>query len=309
MNRRPLDVVLLTALFWSAGCATPRPRPQIHSYACYYGSDRLEELAQFDLLVLQPNAYNPEDIAFLKSHGATVLAYISVGEDDELHRDSGTGPGGWAPWYLDQFTGPGFTKPGADKTPDTNAEWGSYYVDPSHPRWRKHTKEKIRELKKSGYDGVFVDTAQIPRNVFTIDTEKTIEKGMETLVRKLRTWWPSGYLLVNNGFEHLEEWKDTFDGLMLENFTEVSNGKIDPEHSEDMEKISRHINHYRQTLGHPWDVFTLDYLPNQKPLIAEALRRSQASGFLPAVYNTDRDSLDLKKLPLASGSGKEKIKN
>lgn len=263
----------------------------VTNLACYYGYGRLEELARYDLVVLQPFAYNPEDIAFLQSRGTRVLGYISVGEDDELKRDNGRGPGGYAPWYVDEFTGPGTQKPGPDGIPDTNADWGSYYVDPSHPRWQRHLKERLKQMRKYyGFDGIFVDTVLIPQNVFTQPLEDKMQQGMKSLIQNLRRWWKSGYILLNNGWQDLESWKNLMDGLMIENFAE--------HHQGEMERLARHIRHVRNSQGFRWDVFTLDYLPRSSPMVSQARALSRSYGFVPVVYEDTPAGRALKTLPL-----------
>lgn len=293
------NVFLLTAaLLFAAGCVARRPQGPFKNYACYYGYGRLDELAAYDLVVLQPWAYNPPDIAALKTRGPTVLAYLSAGEDDELRRDDGRGPGGYAPWYLDQFTGPGLQTPGADGRPDQNAEWNSYFVDPSHRRWRRFLKRRVNVLRKQGFDGLFLDTVLIPRNAYTADLEERMAQGMVRLVKALRRAWPSGYFLVNNGWDHLGEWGKTVDGVMAEGALS-DDAALPPQDQGEAARIARLIH---STGPHPRDAFSLDYVPADAALHDRLCRQAAALGFVAALYPDDEDGRRLKRLPLRTCS-------
>jgi hypothetical protein len=140
-----------------AGAATPLANINSSSkYLQYYGNDfttaSLDRIAQFDVVVLQPNVGNitPASVAYLKSHGVKyVLGYISVGEDDDatvvvgngdgpVYYDTSTGTkvksgssSSYASFYVDQQYNSGTGLYDSDTLPDTNGVFGGRYVVPN----------------------------------------------------------------------------------------------------------------------------------------------------------------------------------
>ncbi|MBV9080976.1 MAG: endo alpha-1,4 polygalactosaminidase, partial [Elusimicrobia bacterium] len=174
--------------------------------ACYYGGGRLEDLARYDVVILQPGRYAAADVAKLKSLGhVTVLGYVSLGQDDQLRRGNGKGPGGWASWYVDEFQGSGLSRPGKDGAPDKDADWNAYYVNPADRHWRALVRDEVKDIKAMGMDGVFADTVLLPDDKFTASLEKKMKKGMTKLVRSLKGW-SGGVVYLNNAYDSLPAW-------------------------------------------------------------------------------------------------------
>ncbi len=127
----------------------------ISRYCFYYGADfsaaNLTLLAQFDLVVLEPNVTTctPAVVAELQRRGVKqVIGYISIGEEPSfvpVSAGDGTGPvhfaggavvagnNGVASFYVDQaWNGAAYISDGA---PDVNGGFGSRYVNPN-AAWR-----------------------------------------------------------------------------------------------------------------------------------------------------------------------------
>ena len=62
----------------------------ISDYIVYYGTGRVDDLARYDLAIIQPETLTAEELTRLKAQGTLVVAYLSVGEAE---------PG--RPWYTD----------------------------------------------------------------------------------------------------------------------------------------------------------------------------------------------------------------
>lgn len=283
-----LAVIALTT---TIGCAprsfTGRP---LTPYALYYGADEnLERLFPYQLVVIQPWAYTAVDVLRLKKNGVLVLGYISVGEDDELHRDDGKGPGGYASWYVDQYTGKDLSTPKPDGQPDMNPDWNSPYVNPAHPRWQRHIRNKAKAMKRElGIDGFFVDTALVPRNVFTIDLEKKMEEGMGHLVRRMKRWSGGGYVLVNNGWRDYERWKDDVNGIMVES-----------RDTKEFSKIKQRLDEV--AAGKHVDAFALVYLNSaNEEKIASTCDELRKKGYKIALYPDDSMGRTLATLPITN---------
>jgi hypothetical protein len=166
-----------------------------------------------------------------------VLAYISVGEDDRPgvpFAGDGLGPRvdprasesdplssitnvlglpspggtGYASFYLD-------TKASPNGIPDQNSTFGGYYVNAGAPAWWDVIKVMTKvsngragldEILTSSYgnsyncDGLFLDTLDTPApNSFGATTYEWTAPGMQTLVERISTNYPTKLLLGNRG--------------------------------------------------------------------------------------------------------------
>jgi hypothetical protein len=171
------------------------------------------------------------------SDDVLVLAYISIGEDDRpgvpfagdglgprvdprsSDSDSLAGitnalglpsPGGtgYASYYLD-------TKTNANGVPDQNSFFGGYYVNAGAPAWwdviKSMTKQAsgragLDEILTTSYgnayncDGLFLDTLDTAApNSFGATTYEWTAPGMQALMQRISTNYPSKLLLGNRG--------------------------------------------------------------------------------------------------------------
>src|SRR5262249_47576408 len=92
-------------------------RKEMRWAVCYSDKPRVEELLDYDLVVLDSDAHPP--IAALARHGRSVLAYLSLGEVAN-HRA-----------YFAELKADGILL-------GENPNWrGSFFVDVRAPRWRQ----------------------------------------------------------------------------------------------------------------------------------------------------------------------------
>ncbi len=257
--------------------------------ACYYGVGRLDELSRFDTVILQPAHYTKADVATLKAAGVSrVLGYVSLGEDDALRRGNGRGPGGQASWYLDEYTGAGFKTIGPDHVADSNAEWGSYYVNPGDRTWRQRVRAQARAIHEMGMDGVFADTVLVPVDVFTAKTETRVMAGMDRLVRSLKGWTHGGTVYVNNGTEGIPRWRGKVDGVVIEDAVTGT--------PEFWLEIRRRSDMAVQSGGKNLRVTGLFYVRSDAEK-EEACNAARMIELPVSLYLNDPDGLALKKLP------------
>lgn len=257
----------------------------IKNYACYYGQGRISDLAKYDLVILQPGNYSKEEIDFIKSNHTLVLAYLSIGEDYPLRKGDGEGPGGYASYYLDHFSGEGFQKTVPDSFPDKHKGWVSYLVNPADPDWQDflikgQAKEMIEEL---GFDGLFLDTLWYPPQ-YPEDIQDIIKQGVIESIRGLRKAFARNIIVANNGWIFLKELSPYLDGIMYESFS--SSGQ---KHSDDgllwTGEQAKKINLARE--NHKMPVLSLDYINGEDlELMAFDCERARFFGFIPGIsYN------------------------
>ncbi|MDI6703203.1 MAG: glycoside hydrolase family 66 protein [bacterium] len=271
----------------------------IRNYCVYYGKGRIRDLCKFDLVIIQPAHYTPQEIAFLKTNKTKVLGYLSIGEDYPLKVHNGKGPGGYASWYLDYFTGVGCDIPGPDGKPDRHKDWGSYFVNPKDKGWQQYViYEKMATIVEDlGCSGAFLDTVLYPHLYPEDIKEKILKPGMIELIRKIRETYPQEYLLVNNGWIVLQEITPFINAIMYESFSSTLK-KLKPSELSYTTSQANRINSIRGWTDNPlFDVFTLDYTEETDlDLITFAYRRARSFGFIPSVSSLTHSKLYMVNL-------------
>lgn len=176
------------------------------NFAIYYGNGLENELAPFDIAVLEPAGHSPEQIRRLKETGTLVFAYMSVtevdpssplfrmvGEKDFLHLDGRL---------------------------MTNELYGNYIVDLRSKKWREillHTAGSL--LIQEGYDGLFLDTVGNVENseVIAHHQNSQIKEAIQFMT-SLKEKFPEFLLVQNNGLEKLWDYTSgVADGICWEN--------------------------------------------------------------------------------------------
>ena len=153
----------------------------------YYGDKRLEELAKYPRVVLQPEFYSPPELATLAEQGVQTLGYLSLSEDQ--------GPP--APWQRQE----------------RNPDWGGAFVEVGHPLWVEHVVGQAKDAIAAGFAGLFMDT---------LNVELTYPEDVPhllTLVAAIRTEAKPAYLLANRGFGMLPQLGELVDGVVFESFS------------------------------------------------------------------------------------------
>jgi hypothetical protein len=155
--------------------------------AFYYGQGRLEQLCRYQKVVLQPWAYTPEELTFLRRQQTQPLAYLSLGEDQPVP----------SPWHRDA----------------RNLDWDTVYVDPGHPDWVKSRLDEAQKAMLQGFVGLFLDT---------LDTATLFPQdrfAMLDLISQLRERLGIGAVFANRGFPLLPDLVTLVDGVVLESFS------------------------------------------------------------------------------------------
>jgi hypothetical protein len=213
-----------------------------------------------------------EQLAQLRENGTWTIGYISIGEDHHLRRMDGTGPGGWASFYIDDGEG----------EPRQNLNWNSYFTNAGSPLWQSIVLESAGAILNMGFDGIFLDT------IDTAEVFPETRTGMAALIRKLREAFPEAKIIANRGFFMMEDFAPYISGIMFESFTGGYDFARQAYHTwqgNDLEwtrQRANDINNIRQTYYFP--VFALDYAdPEDDETIQKLYDRAWAFDFLPAV--------------------------
>ena len=260
------------------------------SYLVYYGQwdqDKVDEAETFNIVILHPDSnITPLKITDIKNgvddisgneDDVIVIGYLSIGEhgSETPAIGDGTGPDGYASWYMDADS---------NNCPDKNGQWGSFYVNAVDLNWQ--TFIKIATLQKDGIsgtdyiintlgcDGLFLDT---------IDTASpwgsysSTAKGMASLVQTIGSWYSDKFIIANRGlfyFDHNQpayQWniRPYINGVMFESYlTEWdwnnNKGTLSPYFNDNKTNWAKKIN-IEATKSDGFTVFCLDYLnPGQE---------------------------------------------
>ena len=209
----------------------------------YYGDGRLIELAGYPRVVLQPDFYRPQELAFLAERGVQTLGYLSLSEDQGLP----------APWQR------------ADRNPD----WGGAFVHVGHPLWVEHVVGQARAAVEAGFAGLFLDT---------LNVELTYPEDVPhllTLVAAVRAEAKPAYLLANRGFGMLPRLAELVDGVVFESFS--ARWTDDGYAPWPPDVLEFHAQIAEQLLRLQLDLYALDYADT--PGLADfAVRRARQFG-------------------------------
>jgi len=225
-------------------------------FASYYGFNRLEQLAEYDLVIVQAEHHTPADLHTLQQRGATPFGYLSLTEVMETEST--------APWILRDAR---------------NLAWNTLLVDCRSAAWQAFVlEERIPYLLQRGLQGLFLDTVDVALQY------ADILPGVETLLRRIRAHYPDLPVLVNRGFTVLDTVAQIADGVVFESFTTYHNG---PHYAawtgSDLFWTMQMAVRLQQTLRTRL-VLTIDYAaPDDLALRRRAEQRAKAYGFTPFV--------------------------
>lgn len=257
-----------------SGCATGcDQRP---STAFFYGAaPPVAALAQFDRVVVEAESLS--DLAGLRSAGAEVFAYVSVGEAEGWRASASALPEGL-------FLG-------------ANSAWRSRIADLSQPGWRHYLiEQRMAALWQGGYRGFFLDTLDSYQRVARdADEARAQSRALVALIREISGRFPGARLLLNRGFAELPEIAPLAVGLVAESLFQGWNpatGQYQPVAESERRWLLARLQEAH--LRHGLPVTVIDYVPPEQPQLAHATARQiEALGFIPWVSTPGLDILGM----------------
>ena len=251
-----------------AGCSS---RP---STAFFYGAGvPVAALAQFDRVVVE--AENLKDLDGLRTDGADVFAYVSVGEAEGWRASAKALP-------AELFLG-------------TNTAWSSRIADLTQPGWRDYLiGQRMAPLWQAGYRGFFLDTLDSYQRVVTNAQEEQAQaRALVEIVRTIKQRFPGVKLLFNRGFAVLPEVGPLAVGLVAESLFQSwdpATRQYLPVTPKERTWLLERLNDARHRYDLP--ITVIDYVPADQPQLAQATARQiSALGFTPWVSTPGLDML------------------
>ncbi len=222
----------------ASGTAARKQLEAVRSFAIVYKKAPLEELTGFDLLILDPDAYDSAAFGGLTRRGKIVLGYLNVGEV-ETYR-----------WYASEVPPNWVLK--------ANPNWPHHnFVNVKKRGWRKLVVQKIaRRILQKGAQGFFLDSVDLASPA----RNPHLKSAMVKLIRQLHGRYPTKFLLLNNGQFLLPEVASAVSGLAVENvFTEPEEQTVRHRPAGQVRRILENLKSLKEKYRLP--IFLVDYFP------------------------------------------------
>jgi len=230
-------------------------------------------LHAYDWVVL--DAQNPyvseiHERFYLKNR-AKLLAYVSVGEIEKFRSYARE---------LKRFA------------IGENPMWDTLVADVRSEEYRLFLLENvIGKAVERGFDGFFLDTLDAYKRSAKKEEYEEFEKALVELIKEIKRRYPDKLLVLNRGFEIINEVRGLVDGVVAEslffgldeerNYREVS--------EEEREHLIRELERVK-ALGIP--VIVVDYAhPRDERKARTAVRKILSLGFIPYVGDRDLSSV------------------
>ncbi len=236
-------------------------RDRLHSiknYVVYYGAGHADDLAKFDLAIIQPETLTSAELDQLKRNNTLVVAYLSLGEVEPYRA-----------WFTD----------GRYKSEwglGENTAWGSIMVDARQPGWQALILSTAADYRAQGFDGIFMDT------IDTVDVYPETQPGMVDLIHQLRQAHPDSILVQNRGFTVLDETVEDIDAVMFEDLSTTYDFDTSTYLRADNTEQAEMLQGVMDDKGIV--ILSLDYVkPGDDETARLAVKTAQSYGFIPAL--------------------------
>ena len=232
----------------------------------------LNELKAFDLVVVDPDTVGVSPLAY-NSSNSQLFAYVSVGEADPTRI-----------WYK---------QVNPDWLIADNHAWKSKVVDPGNPEWRAFFLNMVVEpLWEAGYRGFFLDTLDSYHLAKDKGRYPEMEAGLVLIIREIKKRHPEARLILNRGFEVLEQVKDVAFAVTAESLFQNADpvsGRYGVVTEADRQWLLDRFAEVRKS-GLP--VISIDYVaPGNRELARKTAAKIREMGFIPWVTDKDISSL------------------
>lgn len=148
-----------------------------------------------------------------------------------------------------------------------NPNWKTKVMDIRNPAYRKFLLEKAKNLL-SEFDGVFLDTLDSYKLALKESEWKSYETALKDFINQISSLYPEKVILVNRGFEILNELKKV-DGVVVESLFKEKN-------EEYRNSVIEFLKKAKETKG--VDVVLIEY-EKDKSKIEEIIKKAKSLGF------------------------------
>jgi polysaccharide biosynthesis protein PelA len=163
----------------------------VRNYALYYGVGNENELAEFDLVIVEPLGQSRSNLRKMHQSRTMVIAYVSVMEIHPYHACFG------------MLQDDDFLNVNGQRL--KNEAYGTYLLDLRSTRWLGLLNHHIGKLLlHDAYDGIFLDTiGNVEMNQLSIGVQHIQEQAAISFIKQTRNVFPEAIIIQNNGLESL----------------------------------------------------------------------------------------------------------
>lgn len=259
------------------------PSQTKQSIAFYY-ADHLpaNELSIFERVVVEPSNVSANELKRLQQHGSEVYAYVSIGE---ARREK--------TWFYDVAH---------EWEIGQNEAWNSAVMDLSNKKWKNFIIEHlVAGLTEKSYSGIFLDTldsfhlvAKTPQQI------KQQKQGLIQIIQELHQRFPKLKLLLNRGFDVIDDVHSIVDGVVVESLFQTWDGSTatyKPVPDIDQNWLLEKLKAMKQAYHLP--IYVIDYVaPNKRDLARQTAKKIVDAGFVPWVSTPALNSLGVSQLEI-----------
>ena len=249
---------------------------ELPSLAVYY-SDHVpvQELAQFDRIVVEAEHVDTAQLHQLEAYGGRVHAYVSVGEAESWrsdYRDMKTS------WFIGR-----------------NPGWDTDITDLANPDYREFLlSRRFQLLWKRGFRAFFLDTLDSYQGIDQAKLDwQAQEQGLVGLIHDLKARFPDAELLLNRGFPAVSRIKELIQGVVVESLFHAwnpRNGEYYPVEAKERNWLLKELQKARDEFG--LAVYSIDYVPaNQRQLAHQTARQIAELGISPWITVPEHDAI------------------
>lgn len=266
-----LSLIVPLLVIQYASASEPPAAP--FSIAFFYASNPpIDELKAFDLVVVDPDTVGISPLVY-NSSNSQFFAYVSVGEADPSRT-----------WY--KHINPDWL------IADNNA-WKSKVVDLSNPEWRTFFLDRVVEpLWEAGYRGFFLDTLDSYHLTKDSGRYPEMAAGLVQAIREIKKRHPEARLILNRGFEVMEQVKDVAFAVAAESLFQTADpvsGRYGSVTEKDRQWLLDRFAEVRKS-GLP--VISIDYVtPGNRSLARETAANIKKMDCIPWVADRALSSL------------------
>jgi uncharacterized protein (TIGR01370 family) len=164
-----------------------------------YSKINLKETSGYNLIIAEPSAYNYDKakVEALKANGATVLAYLSVGEVGSYR------------YYFNDMKECGFL--------GKNENFNSSFINLADLScYNLFFTTIIPKIMNAGFDGLFLDTVDDA-------SQDNMQTYMVKLIKQIRTDYPKAVIIQNDGLFLLNKTSKAVNAVLKEDIATLYN--------------------------------------------------------------------------------------
>ena len=246
---------------------------QSKSAVVYYGKHLSYPMVGIhDYIIVDPDQIKVHTTGF-KTYKDNIYAYVSI---NELHKSRSYAKSINPDWAIGK-----------------NHDWESEILNIANPAYQDFLLGNVIEkLTKKGFKNFFFDTID-SYQLAPVDAEEKIKlkAGVVTFIKRFKERFPNAKLVINRGFEIIDEIYPYIDAFLFESYYYGINAK-----TMTYKKISAQDRAWLDTQlakvqTHHIPIIALDYIPHtHKKEIAQDISALEAKGFIP--YIAQKELMD-----------------